>query len=232
MNFRSHLTPHLNPRVLTMTSLLLAASLGMPTIALPAEVNASPGRLVKLTATTEGKLVRWVLASDDADLVPFPDGKTALFCSPKPGRYVVFAWTAAGDVPSEAAKCVVVVGEPQPIPPPKPVDVLAAEFRKLLAADLLPGKLAHLAQLAALYREAVAFVDLPEVKSAGDLAARLRTAANVLLPADALVAIRRRIAEEIAKELPVEGDAPLDAAARKKAAQLFARIASSLEAAK
>ena len=96
-----------------MTSLLLAASLlGTPTIALPAEVNASPGRLVKLTATTEGKLVRWVLASDDADLVPFPDGKTALFCSPKPGRYVVFAWTAAGDVPSEAAKCVVVVGEP------------------------------------------------------------------------------------------------------------------------
>lgn len=215
-----------------MIPILVVAALGPPAVVLPAEVSALPGRIVRLTATTEGKLVRWQLATDDADLVPFPDGKTALFCSPKPGRYVVFAWTATGDVPSEAAKCVIVVGEPQPIPPPKPIDNLAAEFSKLLAADTTAEKLAHLKQLAALYREAASFADNPDVKTAGDLAGRIRTAANSLIPADALVAIRKRIAEEIAKELSADGEAALDAATRRKAAALFIRIATSLEAAK
>jgi hypothetical protein len=215
-----------------MITLVLAAIAGPPAISLPPEVPAQPGRIVKLAATTDGKLVRWQLASDDADLIPFPDGKTALFCSPKPGRFTVFAWTASGDEPSEAAKCVITVGEPQPIPPPKPVDSLAAEFRKLLAADSTADKLAHLVQLAALYREAVKYADSPEVKTAGDLANRIRAAAATLIPGDALIGIRKRIADEIAKELPVESDAALDAATRRKAAALFLRIATSLEGAK
>jgi hypothetical protein len=212
-----------------MLPLVFAAVAGPPTISLPPEVNAPPGRIVKLSATTEGKLVRWQLAGDDADLVPFPDGKTALFCSPKPGRFTVFAWTAGGDEPSEAAKCVIVVGEG---PPPKPVDALAAEFRKLLAADGTAEKLAHLVQLAALYREAAKYADHPDVKTAGELATRIRAAAASLLPADALISVRKRIAEEIAKELPVDTDAALDATTRRKAAALFLRIATSLEAAK
>jgi hypothetical protein len=219
-----------------MLLLLLAAVGGPvpPSVSLPAEVTAQPGRLVKLTATTDGSLVRWALASDDADLIPFPDGKTALFCAPRPGRYLVFAWTAAGDVPSEAARCVVVVGEPPgpptPPKPPDPADPLAAEFRELLAADPSADKLGHLAQLAALYREAAAFADRPDVRTAGDLAARIRTAAATLLPADALVTVRKRIAEEVTKHLPVEGDAPLDPPTRRKAALLFTRIATALEA--
>lgn len=212
-----------------MLPLVFAAVAGPPTISLPPEVNAPPGRIVKLAATTEGKLVRWQLAGDDADLIPFPDGKTALFCSPKPGRFIVFAWTAGGDEPSEAAKCVIVVGEG---PPPKPVDSLAAEFRKRMAADGSAEKLAHLVQLAALYREAVKYADHPDVKTAGELATRIRAAATSLLPADALTGVRKRISEEIAKELPVDSDAALDAATRRKAAALFLRIAASLEAAK
>ena len=73
-----------------------------PVVALPAEVLAAPGRIVQLKAETAGKRVRWALASDDADLIPFPDGKVALFSTPKPGRYLVLAWTAAGDEPGEA----------------------------------------------------------------------------------------------------------------------------------
>jgi len=212
-----------------MLALLFAAAAGPSAISLPPEVAAPPGRIVKLTAITEGKLVRWQLAADDADLVPFPDGKTALFCSPKPGRFVVFAWTASGDEPSEAAKCVIVVGGE---PGPKPVDALADEFRKLLATDATADKFAHLVQLAALYREAVKYADHPEVKTAGELATRIRAAAGSLLPAEALTAIRKRIADEIARELPIESEAALDAATRRKAAQLFARIAASLEGAK
>lgn len=207
--------------------LLLAAA---PAIELPAEVAAKPGRLVTLTAETTGRTVRWAVASDNADLIPFPGGKTALFCSPTPGRYLVLAWTAIDEEPSEAARCIVVVGEPSPVPPPEPTDKLTAEFQQLFSADASANKAEHLAQLAALYREAVAFADRPEVKTAGDLAARLRTAAATLLPADALVAIRKRIADEIVRQLPVESDRPLDAATRSTAAALFARIATSLEA--
>jgi hypothetical protein len=199
-----------------------------PVVTLPTEVSAQPGRIVRLQAQTDGKLVRWALASDDADLVPFPDGKVALFSSPEPGRYLVLAWTAVGDVPSEAARCVVVVGAPTP--PPGPTDPLAADLRRLFDADATKDKETHLAQLAAVYREAVRFADHPDVRTAAELAGRIRAAANSLLPADALVPLRKRVAEEIARHLPADGDRDLDPATRKTAAELFDRVATALEA--
>jgi hypothetical protein len=212
-----------------MVPLFLTALLAQPpspAIKLPDEVKAAPGRIVRLTAETTGRHVRWHLAADDADLVPFPDGAAAVFSSPKPGRYTVLAWTAAGDVPSDAAKCVVVVGDP---PGPAPADPLARDLGKLFAEDATADKPAHAAQLAALYREAVAFAEKADVATTGDLAARIRAAAATLVPADALVGLRKRIAEEVAKELSTDGEKPLDAATRTKAAKLFDRVATTLE---
>lgn len=206
--------------------LVLAAP---PEITLPVEVQAKPGRLVTLTAQTTGQQVRWLVASEAADLVPFPGGKTALFCSPTPGRYLVFAWTASGDEPSEAARCVVVVRNSAPGPPVPPADPLTLALQQLYSEDHSPKKSDHLAQLAALYREAVAFAERPELLTAGDLAARLKTAAATLLPADALIPIRKRIAEETARVLPVDSERPLDAATRSAATALFHRLATSLE---
>lgn len=197
-----------------------------PAVKLPSEIKGLPGRIVRLTAETSEKNVRWYLVSEDADLVPFPDGKVALFTAPKAGRYAVLAWTAAGDIPSDAAKCVVVVGDP---PGPGPVEPVARDLRKLFADDSTSDKSKHVAQLAALYREAIAYAEKAEVATAGDLAARIRSAASTLIPSEALVGIRKRIAEEIAKELPIEGDKPLDAATRAKAAKLFERLATHLE---
>jgi hypothetical protein len=219
-----------DPGVVAMLPMLtLALALGQtppPAISLPAEAKGQPGRIIRLTAETAGKHVRWHLVSDDADLVPFPEGKVALFTAPKAGRYVVLAWTAAGDVPSDAAKCVVVVGE---VPPPAPADPFARELKALFAADTSANKSKHVAQLAALYREAIAYAEKAEVATVGDLANRIRAAASTLVPADALVAVRKRIAEEIAKELPLDGDKSLDAATRTKAARLFEGIAVRLE---
>ena len=110
------------------------------------------------------------------------------------------------------------------------VDPLAAELRKLFAADAAADKATHLALLAALYREAMKFVDNADVKTTGDLAARLRTASSSLLPAEAIKPIRQRIADEMAKHLPLDGDVPLDASLRNKATALFERIAKALEA--
>jgi hypothetical protein len=203
-----------------------------PAIKIPAEMTVAPGRLARLTADTAGGHVRWLVASDDADLVPMGDGKQALFCTPKPGRYAVYAWTAAGDVPSEAAKCVITVKDPNPPTPPVPPippDAFSADLQALFKADVTPEKAKHAAQLAALYREAVNYADRPEVTTAGDLAARIRTAAATLVPTDALTGLRKRIGEEIARTLPVDGDKPLDAVTRSSAAKLFARIAAALE---
>ncbi len=205
---------------------LALAQPAAPTIALPNEAKGQPGRIVRLTAETAGKHVRWRLVSDDADLVPFPDGKVALFTAPKAGRYTVLAWTAVGDVPSDAAQCVVVVGEPVV---PAPADPFTRDLKKLFQDDASTDKAKHVAQLAALYREAIAYAEKADVTTAGDLAARIRAAASTLIPAESLVGLRKRIAEEIAKELPLDGDKPLDAPTRAKAAKLFERLAARLE---
>lgn len=205
---------------------LIVAPATLPVVKLPAEVQGQPGRMVRLTAETTGKQVRWHLVSEDADLVPFPEGKVALFTAPKPGRYVVLAWTASGDQPSDAARCIIDIRE---IPAPAPLDPFARDLRKHFALDSTTDKARHLAQLAALYREAIAYAEKSEVATVGDLAARIRAAAAGLMPAEALIEVRKRIAEEIAKELPVDGEVALDPATRAKAAKLFDRIAKHLE---
>jgi hypothetical protein len=90
-----------------------------PTINLPASLTARPGRLVVVKATTNGKAVKWVSLSDEADLLPYLDN-SAIFNAATPGTYRILAYTALGDVPSEPAICTVTVGEPTPPIPPGP----------------------------------------------------------------------------------------------------------------
>jgi hypothetical protein len=203
--------------------LLVIAADPVPTIKLPAEVKASPGRLVQLKAETTGATVKWALTSDEADLIPFPDGKLAVFAAAKPGRYLVLAWTATGNEPSDAARCVIVVGDA------KPIDPFAAELRKLYDADTSAEKANRVQQLAALYREAITTVEKPEIRTAGQLADRLKAAAALAIPNDALIPLRKRLAEEIAQHLPTDAAQVLEAKDRRDAAQLFDRIATTLE---
>ncbi len=203
--------------------LLSFQSLAEPSgVLLPAEVNAAPGRLVQLKAETNGTLVKWALTSDDADLVPFPDGKLAVFAAAKPGRYLVLAWTASGNEPSDAARCVVVVGDA------KPVDAFATEMQKLFDADVSPDKAQCVRQLAEVYRSAKGFAEKPEVRTVGQLAERLKATASAL-PPDVLIPMRKRIAEEIARTLAADVAKVLDAKERRTAVQLFGHIATTLE---
>lgn len=208
-----------------LTSVLLLVE--PPSIHLPAEVRVAPGRLLRLHADTVEKHVAWALASEGADLEPFPDAKTAVIVAPRPGRYLVLAWTARGDVPSAAARCWVIVAEPDPGPA---ADPLIEQLQKLYAADNDPEKAGHLAQLAVLYREAVGFAARAEVRTVGELADRIRQAGGTLLPASALVEVRKRIAEELSATLPGRGQTPLDETTRQAAAKVFERIGMALEA--
>lgn len=116
------------PLFATLTLLLLALPLWGQSIKLPAEAKGEPGAFVKIPADTDGKEVRWY--SPDKGLQVFPvellkDSKTAVVTANAPGRYRLIAWTAKGDVPSDPAICVVVIGDAPPDPgpnPPKPPD--------------------------------------------------------------------------------------------------------------
>lgn len=199
--------------------LLAAVEPAPPPIRLPAEVAARPGRLVRLEADTPAPHVRWLVVGD-ADLVPLPGTKSAVLVGPAPGQLLVFAWTAAGDVPSEAARCVVRVGDPAP-----PPDALAADLRAAFAADPSPQKAAHARQLTSAYRQAAAAAG--SARTAGEVYAALRHA--VSLPADALVGVRRRLGEEANKALAFDPDAALDAKSRAACVQFFTRLAGLLE---
>ncbi len=215
--------------MLPLYALVLAADPAPPPIRLPAEVSARPGRLVRLEADTPAPIVRWLVVGD-ADLVPLPGSKAAVLASPTAGRLLVIAWTASGDVPSEAARCVVVVGDPAPPAPPPappPADPLAADLRAAFAADPSPQRAGHARQLAAAYRQAGTASG--SARTAAELYEVLKQHVTAGLPADALTGVRKRVAAEIGKTVPADADAPLDAATRAAVGKLFARLATLLE---
>jgi hypothetical protein len=194
-----------------------------PTVSLPAEVAVAPGRLAIIPAKSTGTMVRWLNPHANTDLAMLADDKSAAFVSPMPGRFTIYAWTAAGDMPSVAAACVVIVGDAGPA-----IDPLIAEFRKLAALDGSVDSLKHVKTFAGIYRDAAKSIANAEIKSLADVSLRIKAAAATI-PAEALTALRSRIAEEIAKSLPLN-DALLDASTRATAAKTFTRIATCLEA--
>ena len=205
-----------------------------PTVSLPPAVMARPGRLVQIAARTDCKLVRWYLAGDDADLIVMESTRSAIFSAMAPGRYRILAWTAAGDIPSEPAVCVVTVGSAPPAPPGPvvPTDPLAVALKGLFEAYQDPAKATQLAALADVYRRAgKAAADL-EIKTAGDLFAFARRQAVAVLPPMALEAMRAKLGEELAAVLPMDPDAELTPSIRMKATEIYNKLAAILEALK
>jgi hypothetical protein len=162
-------------------------------------------------------------------------------------RYDLLAYTAVGDVPSEPVRCVVVIRatppgpppepplpEPRPPPPPdppepRPPDPLQARLAAAYKADAAApdAKREHAKDLAALYRAAAKLTDDPTIATSGELLRRVRDAAGLLIGPQALRDVRQIVASELASLLPT--DAPLTAAQRTSAAQLFRKLASYLE---
>jgi hypothetical protein len=217
-----------------LIALTLAAADG-PAVSLPDKVRTSPGRLVKLEASG-GKIIRWASCSADCDLIVSESGRWAVFSCLVPGSYRVLAWTAAGDVPSEAAVCTVLVEgtTPGPRPPPQPeppapADELAKALAAAWAREQSPAREAHRDLLAGLYRGAVETAGREKIKTAGELYRVLAEAGTKLLPADALPHVRQALAGYLDRRLPTKPAEPLTAEVRARAAVEFARIADALE---
>lgn len=102
--------------------LLFAAPALGQSVVLPKEVVGEPSEFIQIKAETTDKVVRWKVLDPGLNLFPvelLKDSKIAVVSARNPGRYRVLCVTAKGDVPSEFATTVVVVGG-TPVDPPSP----------------------------------------------------------------------------------------------------------------
>lgn len=219
------------------TALATAAlSAAPPEIKLPAELRGEPGAFLVVRAETTATVVRFVqldpgLAVFPADLLT--DKKATVMVASKPGKYRVLAYTGNADGPSEPAVCVVIVGTPEPPPPPPPPDPsdpLLAELQRLYTAEASPDKAKHKASLVALYHQAVTLSADPSLKTMADLLGVVRSASANLLPADALLSVRRKIGDWLNTEIGTDPAGEMTPALRQKAAAAFGKMAKTLEA--
>lgn len=229
-------------RTVALTLVLLAVPLRAadPAVKLPERVKGDVGAFVQVPADSAQKEVRWLSPDPGLNLFPahlLKDSKTAVVTAPRAGSYRLYAWTAAGDVPSEAAVCVVEVGTPPAPPPgptpptpppPPPTDPLLAPLKAAFAADLTDGKEAKAKFLAALFRAATRDAKDPANPTPGTLLSLLRTASQRELKEGDLAPVRQLVSGELKAAFP-DLDAPFDAAGRERAAALFVRLAGLLE---
>lgn len=198
----------------------------VPVLTVPAEVTAAPAVITEIRAETTGKQVRWVPLTPGLSVRAIDNGRV-LLVSGGPGRYELLAYTALADVPSEPARCVVLIGKP---PAPEPPDALAEKVRAALAADPErdASKKARAAkQLAVLYRELAREAQDAALTSPAEFRRVARDAAARMIGPDALAGVRKEVAAELAALLPT--DAPFTDTQRAAVAKLFERLAAALD---
>lgn len=192
----------------------------------PQEVRVQPCKIAELKAT--GKEILWRVPQG-VESRALDDGKLLLVVAPA-GRYPILAATITEAGKLALLDFILIVEGPEPLPPPKPNDPLRDELKALYMADMSPDKPANLIKLTALYTQAAVLAKTESIATAAQLADAVRTASRALLPADALLGVRQKIAAVVAKSLEeLDPDAPLTPETRAKAAELYGRIASALE---
>lgn len=111
--------------VWSATSPSLATAADEPKLKLPTEVKGEPTAFIRVQAETDCTTVKWRVADPGLNLFPvdlLKDTKVAVVTAARPGRYRLTAVAAKGDVPTDIAEVIVVVGNPTPTPTPKPDD--------------------------------------------------------------------------------------------------------------
>lgn len=213
--------------VLAVLFVLMGTTFGADDkLKLPETVKAQPCKLVRIQAETKGKKVIWIVpAQFEADAL---EGTKLVGVVAAPGTYRILAITSIEDEPIVAETTLIVEGL-APIPPE---DSLKKELQTLYTADANPKKAEQIKWLADVYRAAVAFTADREIVTADRLAAMVRTARQSKIPDTDLKTIRDRITVEVSALLPTEEGTPMTPEIRSKAAQIYARIATALEAIK
>ena len=198
-------------------------SYGEAVVKIPAKINATPGRIIVITAETTNKEVRWHCYSKDADLIAIQGTKTVHFASNKPGIYLIVCWTAEGDVPSNLAECLVTID------PPIPPDPLRELLKEAYSNDTNSGKDEARKTLILIYKKAlITTVPDKSIITAEQLLTILHNTAQTLLN-DNISAIRRILANEFNTKFPSEPKLILNEEIRKTISKEFLRIIKLLE---
>lgn len=218
-----------------------------PNVDIPAAINTSPGRLIRIEAKTEGKIIRWFTSSEEADLIPFPDGRVAIFSSLQQGKHRVFAYTASGDIPSFPAVCVITVqgagptppnppvppDPPKPPVPPPPTDELVQKLQAAFDRDAATpsDKAAWIKTLKSFYEVMAEYANKKELKTLGELLADYRKAIPQLLPDTAILDVRRLCGVEVGAVVGQDSspDRELTAVFRAQLSDGFTRISKALD---
>ena len=209
---------------------LTLCSTAFADVTVPVETKGQPGRILTITAETEGKRVEWYVLDAGLDLLPISE-KSAVVAAPVAGRYRVLCWSALGDQPTKAVICTVVIGDevnpPKPPVPPPDTGSFESRVKAAYGNDRSPTKAESLKKLIALYEVAQGAV--PRASTLADLREDLKVASDALVPPGSLTEVRRLIGAEVMRVLGEDGTVRIDDPLKAKAVQLFQRIASVLQ---
>lgn len=192
-------------------------------ISIPPTLTIPAGRIAILTCTTDCKIVKWKINSTNVDLISVPGNtKQAYFCSPNPGNFKVFCWTALGNIPSDIAICKVTVSGPV-VP-----DTLRDSIQALYTANISITKKDSLTTLTSLYKQAITTtVNDPSIITPKQLLDIMHNSAQVLLNNE-LQDIRTAISKELVLKFPTDPNAPINSAGRALIINEFQRLVDVL----
>lgn len=200
-------------------------------LSLPPEIRGEVAGFVTVTATTEGKLVRFLPLDGGLNVFPsnlLADPKSTVVSAAVPGRYRLLAYSSVADVPTPPAITTIIIGQVKPDPGPQP-DQLATALKGIYGGLQEQGQADQLSRLIETYRQGETIAADPSIQTTENLyQALVKARKNAGVRDGALSAIRERIAQEWAASMGTV-DVPLSPALRDRAVALCGRIRSALE---
>jgi hypothetical protein len=194
-------------------------------ISLPAEVQTEAGWPVSVNADTTGKKVSWRVIGK-AWL--FSQGHTALVGAPTPGTYEIMAWTAIGNEPTEAAICILTVGQKPPVPGPvpQPDDPLVQALQDSFKTD--GGTAEQRDQLADVYAQFAKTVQDQPWTNVGQIFDTLHLSVQGSV-GDGLKKTRESIGKFLSSKLPTNRQAAVDQATKDLCSKSFIAVSKALK---
>ncbi len=197
--------------------LLLACSCcgvaASPTLTVPETVKGEVADYIKVTAKTDGKVVKWFPLDKGLKLFPIEllkDTKTAVVSSALAGKYRLMSITALADELSDPQITTVEVTNGEVVPPkppdpkpPGPESELVKSLKAAYAKDTDTDRATTLASLTALYMAWDSITtDKLLVKTVGDVIKVLQASATTMgLKPTQLVNLRKAVGEHLKSKL-------------------------------
>lgn len=229
---------------MTLLTVLLFVGNQSPKVDFPSTIQGQPGAFVVIKPTQlNGKTVKYFTASPGLNLFPpglLADKTATVVTANLPGRYTIYGFTALADEPSDPVAIELVIGNPGPVVPPKPVDPVKPDLpvndplfdavQAIYGALNETDKSKNKAALAKSYRDIAQIYKDPAFVTLGQAFQRSIEISRASLPSSALKEIRSRIGEELNKDLPKDPNTVLTQDLRDLSVSRLEMAAKILEA--